>query len=75
MCAPSLEAVIEGLIDRFGFEMIKARALVGNECDTALRALFGSGEKAIETSVRDSLAAYIADLETSVGTDWLYRCR
>ena len=60
-----LEQVILLLIRQQGFEIIKQYILPMLDCDTSLKACFGSGEKAIERNVIEALEGYITDLEKS----------
>jgi hypothetical protein len=57
-----LEQVILRLIQRSGFDWVKARVVPMMACDTALQACFGSGELATETNVVEALEAYIVAL-------------
>jgi hypothetical protein len=57
-----LEQVILRLIQRSGFDWVKARVVPMMACDTALQACFGSGELATETNVVEALEAYITAL-------------
>jgi hypothetical protein len=59
------EQVILLLIRQRGFETIKQQVLPMLDCDTGLRACFGSGERAIEENVVLALEGYIEDLERS----------
>jgi hypothetical protein len=57
-----LEQMILRLIQRSGFDWVKARVVPMMACDTALQACFGSGELATKTNVVESLEGYIATL-------------
>jgi hypothetical protein len=57
-----LEQLLLRLIEVQGFEWVKGRVLPVKEYDTALKACFGSGERATETSVRQMLSAYVQDV-------------
>jgi hypothetical protein len=57
-----LEQVILRLIQRSGFDWVKARVVPMMACDMALRACFGSGALATETNVVEALEGYIATL-------------
>jgi hypothetical protein len=56
------EQVVLLLIRRLEFERVKAQVVPMRECDTALRACFGSGEQATEENVVMALSGYIEDL-------------
>ena len=56
------EQVILRLVNQIGFDFVRARVVPALDCDTALRAIFGSGLDATEENVRRGLASYIADL-------------
>ncbi len=62
------EQVILRLTDRIGFANVRAKVIPARDCDTALRAIFGSGLEASEGNVRQGLASYIADLRGNTGT-------
>ncbi|WP_460207312.1 hypothetical protein [Scytonema sp. NUACC21] len=57
-----LEQLILKLIDQKGFDEVLAKVLPAREYDTALKAIFGSGEKATQESVLQALEGYIEDL-------------
>jgi hypothetical protein len=57
-----LEQVILRLIQRSGFDWVKARVVPMMACDMALQACFGSGALATETNVVEALEGYIATL-------------
>ncbi len=57
-----LEQVILRLIQRSGFDWVKARVVPMMACDMALQACFGSGELATEKNVVVALEGYIATL-------------
>jgi hypothetical protein len=56
------EQVVLLLIRRLGFERVRGQVLPMVGCDTALRACFGSGERATEENVVMALSGYIDDL-------------
>jgi hypothetical protein len=56
------EQVVLLLIRRLGFECVKAQVVPMRECDTALRACFGSGERSTEENVVMALEGYIEGL-------------
>lgn len=56
------EQVVVLLIRRLGFDRVKAQVVPMWECDTALRACFGSGEWATEENVVMALSGYVEDL-------------
>jgi hypothetical protein len=58
------EQLIHKLIIVKGFETVKQKVLpVKDCCDTALKSAFGSGDRAEEVNVIDSLGQYIQDLK------------
>lgn len=61
------EQVIIRIIDRYGFNPVRDKVVPARDCDTALRAAFGSGLAATEANVRACLAAYIADDRRQTG--------
>ncbi len=56
------EQTILRIIDGLGFAPVLTKVVPGRHCDTALRAVFGSGLSATEAGVREGLASYIDDL-------------
>ncbi|HTU91409.1 MAG TPA: hypothetical protein VMF69_15110 [Gemmataceae bacterium] len=56
------EQTILRTIDHVGFAPVLAKVVPARHCDTALRALFGSGLSATESGVREGLSSYIDDL-------------
>jgi hypothetical protein len=56
------EQVVLLLIRRLGFELVKERVVPMGESDLALRACFGSGERATEANVVLALEGYIEEL-------------
>jgi hypothetical protein len=60
-----LEQVILRLIQRSGFDWVKARVVPMMACDMALQACFGSGELATENNVVEALEGYITALRQS----------
>ncbi len=61
------EQIVLRIIDRFGFDLVRSKVVPASDCDTALRAAFGSGLEATEESVRHCLAAYIGYLRDETG--------
>ncbi len=57
-----LEQLILKLIDTQGFDEVLAKVLPAREYDTALKAIFGSGEKATQENILQALEGYIEDL-------------
>jgi hypothetical protein len=57
-----LEQVVWLLIGRLGFERVQAQVVPMQDCDTALRACFGSGERATEENVVMALEGYVEAL-------------
>ena len=57
-----LEQLILAMISTLGFQDVKARALNGVWCDTAIRASFGSGLDAEESNVVSTLQSYVEDI-------------
>jgi hypothetical protein len=57
-----LEQFVLKLIEVKGFIWVKERVLPERDCDKALIACFGSGEKAIEAHVRETLISYIKEV-------------
>lgn len=57
-----LEQVILLLIRDMGFERVLQQVLPAVDCDTALRACFGSGELALERNVIEALEGYVEAL-------------
>lgn len=55
------------VIDDIGVDAARAKIVPAANCDTALRAAFGSGLEATEANVRSSLAAYVAELRETTG--------
>src|SRR5262249_3360836 len=55
-------------IDHAGFDLVRDRVVPARTCDTALRAVFGSGLQSTEANVRDGLNAYVTDLRNHTGT-------
>lgn len=62
------EQVILRIVDQRGFPAILVKVVPARQCDTALRAIFGSGLSATEVGVRSGLASYIDDLRRQTGT-------
>jgi hypothetical protein len=61
------EQLILRLIDRLGFNPIRDKVVPARDCDTALRAVFGSGLDAAEENVRTGLASYVNHLRGQTG--------
>ena len=61
------EQTLLRIIDAIGFDLVRTRVVPARNCDTALRAVFGSGLEATEATVRAGLASYIADLQGQTG--------
>ena len=61
------EQVILRIIDQSGFAVVRAKVVPAFGCDTALRAVFGSGLEATEDSVRLGLTGYVTDLRNHTG--------
>lgn len=57
----NLLELLAALIRRFGFEAIKATVVNDLNCDTAVRAIFGSGAAATAEGVNAALQHYIED--------------
>lgn len=62
-----LEQIIYKLINTEGFEKTLGNILPARQYDTALKSVFGSGEKATENNVLNSLENYIQDLRKETG--------
>jgi hypothetical protein len=60
--------VVERCIGTFGFEAVRSKVVPGLDCDTAIRAVFGSGFASTERNVNDGLASYIRTLRTDTGS-------
>ena len=58
------EEIVRHIIHHFGFQQVRVRLAAGRACDTALRAMFGSGNDATESNVMDGLASYIDELHS-----------
>ena len=57
-----LEQLILRLIYTQGFELVLTTVLPAREYDTALKVIFGSGERATQENVLQALEGYIEDL-------------
>ena len=57
-----VEQLILRVIETQGFELVLTKVLPARDYDTALKSIFGSGEKATRENVLLSLEAYIQDL-------------
>lgn len=57
-----LEQLILRLIYNQGFDLVLTKVLPAREYDTALKAIFGSGERATQENVLQALEGYIEDL-------------
>ncbi|MFQ3616727.1 MAG: hypothetical protein SNJ57_09125 [Cyanobacteriota bacterium] len=58
-----LEQVIARLIETEGFEVVRERVTAARDCDTALKAAFGSGLLAEMSDVSTTLSVYIEELQ------------
>ena len=58
-----LEQLVIEMISAIGFDDVKARALNGVHCDTAIRASFGSGLKAEEGNTISTLQSYVREID------------
>ena len=61
------EQIVMRIINRFGFDHVRSRIVPASDCDTALRAAFGSGLEATEESVMHCLTAYVEYLRHETG--------
>jgi hypothetical protein len=61
------EQTVLRVIDGVGFDLVLERVVPARHCDTALRAVFGSGLEATEVGVRAGLRSYIDDLRKQTG--------
>jgi hypothetical protein len=61
------EQLVLGVINQRGFEHVRTRVVPVSDCDTALRAAFGSGLDASEANVCDCLTRYVEDLREGTG--------
>lgn len=61
------EQIVVRIMDRFGFPVVRDKVVPVRACDTALRAVFGSGLDATEENVRAGLDSYISDLRRQTG--------
>jgi hypothetical protein len=59
-----LEQIVRRVIGHFGFAHAREKVVPARACDTALRAVFGSGFDAAEENVLIGLDSYINELET-----------
>ncbi len=59
-----LEQIILKLIKKQGFDKVLTSVLPAKTYDTALKSIFGSGEKATQENVLSSLEGYINDLRS-----------
>ncbi|MCY2965390.1 MAG: hypothetical protein NT069_17450 [Planctomycetota bacterium] len=62
------EQIILRIIDQSGFDAARSKIIPGSNCDTALRAVFGSGLESTEENVRTGLQSYIRDLRRETGS-------
>lgn len=62
-----LEQIIARLIPHLGFNEVRQRVVPVRDCDTSLKAAFGSGLQASEENVRRSLASRITDIRAETG--------
>jgi hypothetical protein len=58
------EQIIRKAIDHCGFPKVRDKVAPARDCDTGLRAIFGSGIESTETNVLAGLDAYIAELRS-----------
>jgi hypothetical protein len=58
------EQIIRKTIDHAGFALVRDKIVPARDCDTALRAVFGSGVEATEGNVLAGLDSYIAELRS-----------
>ena len=63
----TLLQVIDRILDEYEFGDVLERVIPARDCDTALRAVFGSGYKCNEKRVRASIQSYIASLRKQTG--------
>jgi hypothetical protein len=61
------EQIVLRCIDHVGFELVRSKIVPASDCDTALRAAFGSGLEAQEESVTRCLISYIEHLRRETG--------
>lgn len=61
------EQMLELALRAAPFEAVRDRVAPRLDVDTATRAIFGSGAASTERSVRDAVAAYVADLRRRTG--------
>lgn len=61
------EQTLLRVMNAVGFDLVRTRVVPARNCDTALRAVFGSGLEATEPGVRDGLTQYVADLRGQTG--------
>lgn len=59
-----LEQLILRLVETQAFDEILTKVLPGREYDTALKAVFGSGERATRENVLQALRGYIENLRS-----------
>jgi hypothetical protein len=62
------EQILVRVMKLYGFDHLLDRAVPAVDCDTVLRAIFGSGLDAVETNVRGSFDAYIRHLRGETGS-------
>ncbi|MEE3715705.1 hypothetical protein V2H45_02975 [Tumidithrix elongata RA019] len=58
-----LEQLIYKLIELKGFTWVQERIIVGQECDRAIKIIFGWSEPASEATVLEGLQSYINDVQ------------
>ena len=63
-----LEQIIVRIIKRIGFEHVRNKVVPVSDCDTALRAIFGSGIDAVEENVLRGFESYIRHLRGETGS-------
>lgn len=57
----------------FHIDNLCSRVCPARSCDSAMRVVFGAGEATQKVSALSSLEAYLSNLETAVGENWLWR--
>lgn len=62
-----LEQIVSRLVPHLGFDEIRSRIVPARECDTVLKAAFGSGLQAEESQVLQHLANRVMELRADTG--------
>ncbi len=62
------EQTILRIMNAIGFDSVLRQVIPAQNCDTALRAIFGSGLDATDEGVRAGLTGYIQHLKDQTGT-------